>query len=269
MLENLSETNEELELTTTEPEGIAEVENAVDETVIEGEPSETTAEDDSDLPEEVFYQYKGREVSAKEIEKWESGHLMQSDYTKKTQLHSEDVKAFKAERESFQDKIDILDTMQGEIESLILGDLNEANLDELLEDDPAEYTRIKAKRDKRLASIRELGAKRDKLKSEMYQKDYASLHNALEWDNEDKKQEDLNVISAYAKDKGITQEEFNQVTNPKIMAALVDAGKYQKLKSDNPAVRKKVVTPIKSAKPKAATETPKALSLAERMYGKK
>lgn len=40
------------------------------------------------------FKYKGRELTPKEIEAWEKGHMMQSDYTKKTQALSEERKYY-------------------------------------------------------------------------------------------------------------------------------------------------------------------------------
>lgn len=40
------------------------------------------------------FKYKGRELSAKDIEAWERGHMMQSDYTRKTQALSEERKYY-------------------------------------------------------------------------------------------------------------------------------------------------------------------------------
>lgn len=40
------------------------------------------------------FKYKGRELSLKDLETWEKGHMMQSDYTKKTQALSEERKYY-------------------------------------------------------------------------------------------------------------------------------------------------------------------------------
>jgi len=48
----------------------------------------------------------GRKVSAKDVETWEKGHMMQADYTRKTQELSEQRRQFDTERQQHQEQVE-------------------------------------------------------------------------------------------------------------------------------------------------------------------
>ncbi len=70
------------------------------------EPAETQIEqattDNED--EDLYVEYKGREINLKDIDEWEQGHLRQADYTRKTQELADSRKDFEAEQEGFTGK---------------------------------------------------------------------------------------------------------------------------------------------------------------------
>ena len=82
-------------------EAEAEVAEAETEESESADVDETTSEDDAD---ELFYDVDGEEVSASVIKSWKTGNMMQSDYTRKTQAHAEEVTKFKSQQEAFKAK---------------------------------------------------------------------------------------------------------------------------------------------------------------------
>lgn len=258
---------EEIEEFTEDSTGATEVDHEAQESEAESVETET---EQGDLPEEVYYEIDGEEVSAEDVKKWKAGHLMQSDYTKKTQALSEERKAFEASREAFDQKLEVLSSIEADIEALALGDLKEADLDKILaEEGTEEYLRVQREMEKRKAGISALTKKYQAVQNEYLKESYQQLSDSLGWSDETKREKDIAAIQSYTKDAGITQNEFDKVTNPKIMVALVEASKYRDLMKKKDEVAKKVVKAPKVSKPSAPKSSNKPLSLAERMYGKK
>lgn len=242
----------------------------------EAEAIETEGETQSDATEEieeelpVYYEIDGEEVSLEDVRKWKSGHMMQSDYTKKTQALSEESKAVKSQRAELTQSLETLASIESEIEQLIIGDLG-VDLDELREENTGEYLRLKEQQEARKAKLGELKNKVVEKKNALTLQNAQRLHDSLGWIDEfgnftDKKSTDLKAILDYKQSAGIEDDDFKAISSPAVMQALLDAAKYQKLMENKPDVVKKVVKAPKAIKPKA-TQPKRELSLAERMYG--
>ena len=256
MLNNPSELSENTESDST---GTTESE-AVNGS---GSPSENTNESE----QELLYDIDGEEIPLATIKEWKAGHLRQSDYTKKTQAHAEESAKQKAERHELNERLNLLADLEADISSLVMGDLNGVNLDELIDVDPAEYLKTKNKIEQRQNALQAMIEKRNKLQAEHVNKSVEFLHKSLGWDDQSKRASDIEAISSYAKSKGYTDQEFNRITDPKVKLAFREAAEYQKLKADADSAKKKVLQAPKASKPATAT-TAKPLSLAERLYGK-
>lgn len=230
------------------------------------EPAASTVQSSQELPE-IVYEIEGEEIPLDTIKKWKSGHLMQADYTKKTQEHSEKVKQFSVKELELNEKLSALSDIEGEIQKLALGDLNEVNLDELLDVDPAEYLKTQKKIEQRKHAVAGLIEKRNKLQSENVQKSVEFLHQTLGWQDAAKRESDISAISNYAKEKGYSDQEFNRITDPKVMIAFLDAANYQKLLAEAKDAKKKVLQAPKSSKPTSSVPS-RPLTLAERLYGR-
>ena len=75
------------------------------------EPEEELASStESNADEDLYVEYKGREINLKDVEEWEQGSLRQSDYTRKTQDLAEQRKSFEDERQQFTAKAGSLDS---------------------------------------------------------------------------------------------------------------------------------------------------------------
>lgn len=262
--------SDQIEEFTEDSAGATEVDHEAQEAIESEAKSEDTESVQGDLPEEVYYEIDGEEVSAEDVKKWKAGHLMQSDYTKKTQALSEEKKAFEASKTSLEEKFEMLSSLEADIENMALGDLKNVDLDKILaEEGTEEYLRVQREIEKRKASVKGLSEKFSAAQNKYFEEAYKQLSDSLGWSDESKRVQDISSIEKYVKDSGITEAEFSKVTNPKIMAALVEASKYRELMKRKDEVSKKVVKAPKVTKPSAPARSNKPLSLAERMYGKK
>ena len=91
---NVSEDTHPIE-NEAETEAVAneEVEQEIEESEAE-EGAQVTLDDES---EDLYVEYKGREINLKDVEEWEQGHLRQSDYTRKTQELADNRKDFESQ----------------------------------------------------------------------------------------------------------------------------------------------------------------------------
>jgi hypothetical protein len=197
------------ETTVTESTGSPEAEA----TLKSESTSQSSAIDDdqSDLSE-VYYEVDGEEVSAADIKKWKSGHLMQSDYT--------------------------------------------------------EYLRVKELKENSGKKLAGLSQKVLAAQQALAEQGFKQLSETLGWSDTSKFESDKKTIQEYAKQTGITERDFQKVTSPAVMTAILEAAKYRKLQESNPTETKRVKQAPKIIKPAASKQT-QPLSLAERMYGKK
>jgi hypothetical protein len=255
-------------ITVDDPDRITETEEPEDSTVdtkAEGIEDPTDATDGGE-EESLVYDVDGEEVSLDTIKQWKSGHMMQSDYTKKTTALATDRTAFEVDRSKLDSKLEMLSGIESDIEKLVMGDLDEVDLDDLREYDTAEYLRIKEKKEQRSKAVANLIQKRADTTNAMHAENYTKLHTARAWDDDSKKKADLDAISKFAIRKGVTQAEFERFTHPAIMEAFITAEKYLDLQDKNPTNTKQAKKVSKTVKP-SKKQAPRVKSLAERMYG--
>lgn len=257
----------DLENTTEDSGGATEVE-AVAQSEGTTDQSASSQGTGSDLPDEVYYDFDGEEVSASQLREWKSGHMKNADYTQKTQKHSAEVKAFNAQRDEFGQKLEMLSTLEADIEALALGDLRNVDLDKILaEEGTDEYLRVQRELDKRKQSLSGLTKKFADLQGNVIKEAHAKLVKDLGWSDPAKHKADVEAIQGYVKDAGIPEKEFAKIASPEIMKSILEAAKYRKLMTEKATVTKKVTQAPKATQPKNSS-SPKTLSLAERMYGK-
>jgi hypothetical protein len=224
-------------------------------------------DDQSDL-QEIYYEVDGEEVSAADIKKWKSGHLMQSDYTRKTQSLAEERKKFQTDRDDLEKKLELLGSVESELNEMILGDLSKVDLNYLRETDVSEYLRVKELKENSGKKLAGLSQKVLAAQQALAEQGFKQLSETLGWSDTSKFESDKKTIQEYAKQTGITERDFQKVTSPAVMTAILEAAKYRKLQESNPTETKRVKQAPKIIKPAASKQTA-PLSLAERMYGKK
>lgn len=229
-----------------------------------------TVEAGADDQEVEYYQIGDMELTLDEAKEWKAAYEKKRDtdkaWTQKTQSLSDERKAFEQERDSFSDKLEMLGSMESDIKGLMLGEYAEIDLDKVLEEQGTdEYLRVQREIEKRSKGFEGISKKYADMQNKYYSEAYKELSDSLGWSDEAKKAEDLKTIGSYVKDVGITEREFNKVTNPKIMSALLEAAKYRELKKKTSTTEKKVTQAPKISKPsQKATAKPK--TMAQRMY---
>lgn len=232
----------------------------------EPEELEAASEPSNDLEE--IYDFNGREISLKQIKEWEDGHLMQSDYTRKTQALAEEKKTFESQRESLTTKQAKLDEQIAAME-VHLSEFDNETFDgmtreELRDIDPGQYLKIteqqkskedalkKAKSESSLLTKSKQVERNQQMQSEL-------ISNHPEWVENgqltSKYQEDTKRAMDYMVSKGFTQEDQESIGSSRVWEALLDASKSGDVQAKAAAIKKKVKRAPVVTKPGAGTKT--------------
>lgn len=244
-------------------ETVEEIDANVEDT--EGTPSLDAEPEVSAL----VYDIDGEEVSEDTIREWKAGHMMQADYTKKTQTLADERRDFgqeqeklKADTDQLSEKVSFVSELVEEFQKLSVGEVDAT----LIDSDPEEYMRQKARQDANRGQLDAISAKLAEVKNEINEQNAQKLHKALGWHDEAKKADDIKLIEGYTSAKGMGQADFAKIEHPAVMEAFLDAAKYKALQEQKKSkqVRKAPKTPSPEGQ-----GTPEVKSLAERMYGNK
>ena len=235
--------------------------------------SSTESAEQSTTDSDLYYDIDGEEVSASTVAEWRKGHMLQSDYTKKSQANAEIKKALEAKSAEIDGVKSKLSDYVSELESLITKDSNPEDLAELRDTDPSEYLRrkeeiadkqkIAEKAKKELADIQENQSK-DKIANES-----KLLMEAIpDWQDPVKFKQDQETINEYLDAQGFSDDDVNSLVSHKLMIAVNDAAKYHKLQKDTGEVEKQVQKAPNVVKAKVKQTNKPTQSRAERFYGK-
>ena len=274
--ESTEVTNESTNDTASTETSAANTEvNAIEEVkTSEGEQSSSTeSAEQSTTDSDLYYDIDGEEVSASTVAEWRKGHMLQSDYTKKSQANAEIKKALEAKSAEIDGVKSKLSDYVSELESLITKDSNPEDLAELRDTDPSEYLRrkeeiadkqkIAEKAKKELADIQENQSK-DKIANES-----KLLMEAIpDWQDPVKFKQDQETINEYLDAQGFSDDDVNSLVSHKLMIAVNDAAKYHKLQKDTGEVEKQVQKAPNVVKAKVKQTNKPTQSRAERFYGK-
>lgn len=263
---------ENVEQVTEQAEEASEIEESAKE--------ESETETIEDEGEDLYVEYKGREISLKDIEEWEQGNLRQADYTRKTQELSESKKAFETEKSEFaqkqaelSEKLALLEVMTKQEE------LSAEELSELKEYDPERYIEYTEKQQKRKELLEDSKKLTESKPGINVQEEQAKLIKANpQWLSDGKPteayQKDMDSLTNYYNDNGFTQEQVDLVnTNALLAQAVIDAARYSASKKSNAVIEKKVRKAPVITKPKAKVQSSliseiKALEKKVRQYGR-
>lgn len=198
--------------------------------------SEASGDDENTL----YLEIDGKEYTLDEVKKWQSGHMMQSDYTKKTTTLKGERETFEAERDTSRENLlktqSEVSEMRDQLAVLIEED-EEVDWVELKDSDPDEYIRLKEKADKRKAALDKVKADRSTPNDDPAHivteqgKLFAANPDWLDKDNKitDVYTADTALIATYAARAGFSQEEFSQITFSHHQNTLLKAAKYDQL----------------------------------------
>ena len=215
----------ETEETTSETEAETQAQSE------EVETAETESESEDSEAEELVYELDGEDYTIEQLREFKQGGLRQQDYTKKTTELADNRKAFEARQAQFDQTIQDFQLVAGEINKLLVPELNGVDLDELAQDDPNEFTRLKHLQETRGKKFDEVLNKAQEVRNQIIADQNQKLHSSLGWDDSSKKDSDLKLLNDFATKKGFTKDDFAQLTSAKVLETLIDAAKSEKLKA--------------------------------------
>jgi hypothetical protein len=256
--EQTVENTEPVDVSVDETEPVEEVTEETESTE-EFDESDKEPIEDSDDDSDLFYDLDGEEVSTSQLREWKSGNLRQSDYTRKTQAHAEEVKQFKQQQEEFSGTSQKLESKIAELESLLSEDIPSAeDIQEWREYEPEkyiDYTEKKTKREKLLADAKGLVPE----KTNNFQEEYTSFAKSIDGVDDNGQatesfKADVALMTKYAESNGLTHDDISGFKSGHFRL-LLDAAKFNDGKTKNAAIAKKVRKAPVSTKPKAGAKS--------------
>ena len=251
-----------------------QAEQEVEEAETQVDPEELDA--DSDEEEIQVIELDGEETSLDDVRKWRDGHLMQSDYTKKSQALSEERKTFEAERESERKSISEaqskVDEMKAMLEVLVDED-SHTDWDALWDSDPDEWKIRKEKFEKRQKALEKVKAKRFDADPATIKAEQAKLLQANpDWLDKDGKPtetyiKDTKLLNDYALKVGFSSEEFAQMTKAHYLLTILKAAKYDAIQDKGREIKSKREKVPVVTKPKKSVTAPAERDAATVLYG--
>lgn len=237
-------------------------EESLEAPVVDTEETEAKDED----KESQYIDLDGSEIDLEDVRKWRDGHLMQSDYTKKTTTLADERKAFEAERESERENLlksqSEVSEMRDTLEVLVMED-EAVDWVELKEDDPERYIELKEKADKRKESLEKIKADRATPTDDpaLIATEQGKLFAANPaWLDKDKKiteafTADTKLMNEYAIKAGFDPEEFSQLNKAHYLNSLLKAAKYDQLQEKGRKIKETREKVPVVTKPKAKTNS--------------
>lgn len=265
----------------TEPNAPTETEEATVLAEPEVNPEIVSEESnaDNETKDALYVEIDGEEHNLDDVKKWRDGHLMQSDYTKKTQALAEERKTFEAERDSDRENVlkskSEVDDMRDTLAVLVAED-DEVDWAELKEDDPERYIELKEKADKRKEALAKVKAERETPADDpaLIAEERGKLFAANpEWFDDDGKptevySKETTLMNEYAVKAGFTADEFSQMTRAHYMTTILKAAKYDQLQEKGKKIKETREKVPVVTKPKATKATESLKPAHEVFYGK-
>ena len=210
----------------------AEFEETPEEETVEAEEVDEDPTDEAETKEseEPKFEVDGETLTAEELK---LGYLRQSDYTKKTQAVAEQRKAFESQAAEAEATINAVMSAAG----ADLSRFQAVNWEQAAIDNPDQYRQAKAAFEQAQSTYNLIKAQADQLQTQQQQQaDAASKEAAKEsltvlktnipnWNN------DLYYkIGEYAQGLGVSGEEFNDVSDHRVITALWKAMQFDQAK---------------------------------------
>lgn len=250
-----------------DPKETDEVEEEVEETAESTEDTEETEEEEETVeaveidPEaemfEVEIKDNGKLVETKtlSLNELKNGYKRQADYSREMQalvdqrneVKSEVRKGIEQEQEHFKQALEVQQRLVWEIAA---AEFQNVNLDQLANDDPAEYIRAQNRLNRINQAIHGIHAELQK--AEQDKQDYINnviLPKARQEIKRDLPNwtDDLQISTG--KTYGFAPEEVTNIPDPRMVKVLHDAYQYQQIKAQKPIADKKVTAKPKVVKP--------------------
>lgn len=226
----------------------------------ESEANEAEQATAPDTDEDLYVEYKGREINLRDVEEWEQGHLRQSDYTRKTQELSDSRKAFDTQQQEYSTKYTELDAKLAQLNAMI--DEDTPTADELAEwreyepDKLLDYQDKQAKRKELLEASKSLKPASN-VDAQAEQNKLWQANPAWQDNGKQTKAftDDMTLTQNYALKNGYSNEELSSLTSAHHFQTLINAAKYEALSKSNASIEKRVRKAPVSTRPKAQTKS--------------
>ena len=245
------------------------------------------AEETTNSNEELYkLTVNGQEVEVT-LDELRKGYSRQQDYTQKTEKLSQDRKSVdqlkndltmqseeaKIKRDQYEKQLQVLS------EQLKQAETSNEDLNNLYENDPAEYVRAKAEQDRRKEALQLAQKEQEKIQVEKQEEYNRTYSNYLEQQREllvkklpiyadkNKGPEFVKNLTNFAKEIGYSDQEISQLVDHRAVMMLANAYRYDKLKKANLKNKKvtKVSKVISSSSPKVQDDS----DVVKRMNSKK
>jgi len=240
------------------------VDEVIDEQIDEKIDEESDNTEQPDVEEEELdgvYLIDDEEVTLDQIREWKRGNLRESDYTRKTQDLAEQRKLYEAKESKITNKAEKLDTLISDLEQSIDDQESKIDWEELAEDDPSQYLKLKAKIEVKQKNLDKAKAEKEKASNaqrELYLQEQRALIPKLlpEWSDSsgatDKMKDDLKLIGDYLGKNGFSDQEMNEIVDAKLWPVYLDAARFRALNDKTPEISKRVKAAPKVIKPTKA-----------------
>jgi hypothetical protein len=235
----------------------AQASEEVTEEIEESESTEAAQAPHDDEDEDLYVDYKGREINLKDVEQWEQGHLRQSDYTRKTQELADSRKEFESKQTEFTGKETEFNDKLLTLEAMLSEETKTADeIAEMREYDPEAYIKYTERQSKLKHFVD--SSKTAKLPSVDMAKVSSDLFASHpEWMDNGKQSkafiDDTNLMNKYAESRGIGQSELSNF-EAKHYNILLDAAKYSQRQLKNVATEKAVRKAPVTTKPRGTAQ---------------
>jgi hypothetical protein len=276
----------ELNTPPAEPVTTADIQDPPQEEEVLDKPEEVEAKADTeaeepeskDDEEELYLDLFGEEVTLKDVQKWQKGHMMQSDYTKKTTALAEERKTFDAERTTERENLLKSQTEVTEMRdmlSVLVAEDEAIDWVELKEDDPERYIELTEKADSRKAALEKVKAERSTPTDDpaVVAAEQGKLFSANpDWLDKDGNRtesfnKDIGLMNDYAVNAGFSVEEFNAMTKAHYLTTILKAAKFDQLQDKGREIKAKREKVPVVTKPKATNATSESKPAHEVFYG--
>ena len=224
----------------------------------ESEQEETAQASPESEDEDLYVDYKGREINLKDVEQWEQGHLRQADYTRKTQELADNRKDFEDMQTSFTAKESELNDKLLTLEAMLNEDTKTADeIAEMREYEPEDYIKYTEKQAKLKEFVNSAKAATQQPSVDMKKVSADLFASHPEWMENGKQSQkfidDTNLMTKYADSRGIGQSELSSF-EAKHYEVMLDAARYKSQSASNAAIEKKVRKAPVSTRPRASAQ---------------
>lgn len=210
----------------------------------------------------------GEEVTLDQIRDWKSGHMKDADYRQKTADLANQRKTVQGLTDTLNQKIGALDDTITSLEATITAEFDNVNWKELREEDRDAYFDLKEKQSELEKAISKARAERQEAKKSRIPAEQQALMDAMpEWagkEGQKNYEKDIKLFQSHVNALGFTAQEIAELTDHRVMKAMINSARYENLKTSKPTQK---VKKTKVTKPgtKGAPATEKTLG--QLLYG--